>query len=291
MNNLSARGSWNARSLLYVPGDQRDRLDKAFSRGADGLLIDLEDAVAPGKKALARDTVAEWMTVQAARADAVWLRINADSPDDDIASISAPILGVMVPRAERELLVSVAELLGAHERRLGLDSGTFAIIPLIETARGLLDAVALAELPRVVRLAIGRADLAGELGLSIDPEGPEFRSILLQLVIASSAAQIAAPLAPTSTDFRDLEALRVSTEQLLKLGFRGRSAVHPAQLPVINEVFTPAPSEVDRAKRLIALFEAAERSGSGVAIGDDGRMVDAAVVRSAREIVQRAGIA
>lgn len=288
MENPVARDSRQARSLLYVPGDQRDRLDKAFARGADALIVDLEDAVAPAKKAGARDTVAEWMTADIPDAGAVWLRINADSSADDIASIRVPIAGVMVPRAESGLLSEVAEMLDAQEDLLGINPDTMAIIPLIETARGLVNAVELAGMRRVVRLAIGRADLAGELGLSVDPEGPEFRTILLQLVIASSAARIAAPLAPTSTDFRDLDALRVSTEQLMKLGFRGRTAVHPAQVPVINDVFTPTSDEVQRAQRVVAQFEAAERSGSGVVVGEDGRMVDVAVVRAARDVLSRA---
>lgn len=277
------------RSYLYVPGDQAERLEKALERGADALILDLEDAVAPQSKDGARELVGAWIRRNEASGSAVWLRITADEPAADIAAMGAPIAGVMVPRAEGALLDEVGRLLTAREKELGIPDGSLAIIPLIETARGLLGAVELAEAPRTVRLAIGRADLAGELGLSIDPEGPEFRSILLQLVIASSAAGIAPPVAPTSTDFRDLEALRGSTEHLLRLGYRGRTAVHPAQLPVINDVFTPSADEVQRAERLVVAFEEAERSGSGVITGDDGRMVDAAVVRTAREVLQRAG--
>ena len=147
------------------------------------------------------------------------------------------------------------------------------MIPLIETARGLLAAVELASTRRAVRLAIGRADLAAELGLGIDQEGPEFRSILLDIVIASAAAGISAPLAPTSTDFRDLDALRSSTAQLMRLGYRSRTAVHPAQLAVINEVFTPSADEVERAR---ALVEASNARSSRIRrhdrrSGQDGR--------------------
>jgi citrate lyase subunit beta/citryl-CoA lyase len=282
-------GTRSPRSYLYVPGDQGDRLEKALTRDADALILDLEDAVAPQSKTAARELVADWMRRNAASGEAVWLRITAEDPAADIAAIGAPIAGVMVPRAESPLLREVDGLLSAREKDLGIPEGALAVIPLIETARGLLDAVALASADRTARLAIGRADLAGELGLGVDPEGPEFRSILLQLVIASSAAGVAPPVAPTSTDIRDLEALRTSTEQLLRLGFRGRTAVHPAQLSVINEVFTPSEDEVERAERLVAAFEEAERGGSGVITDDNGRMVDVAVVRSAREVLQRAG--
>lgn len=276
------------RSYLYVPGDQGDRLEKALVRGADALILDLEDAVAPQSKAAARDLVGDWIQRNAANAQAVWLRITADDAAADIAAITGPIAGVMVPRAESVLLAEVDRMLTALESRLDTAVGSLAVVPLIETARGLLSAVDLASAPRTVRLAIGRADLAGELGLGIDHEGPEFRSILLQLVIASSAAGIAAPLAPTSTDFRDLDALRASTEQLLRLGYRGRTAVHPAQLAVINDVFTPSADEVQRALRLVAAFDESERNGSGVITDENGRMVDAAVVRSARDTLQRA---
>ncbi len=282
-------GTGSPRSYLYVPGGQAERLEKAPGRGADALILDLEDAVAPQNKTAARELVGGRIQGHPGFADSVWVRINADEPAADIAAIGAPIAGVMAPRAERALLGEVDGLLSARERDLGLTAGTLAVIPLIETARGLLDAVDLASAPRTVRLAIGRADLAGELGLGIDPEGPEFRTILLQLVIASSAAGISSPVAPTSTDFRDLDALRASTEQLLRLGYRGRTAVHPAQLPVINEVFTPSHEEVQRAERLVAAFDEAERKGSGVTVDENGRMVDAAVVRSAREVLERAG--
>lgn len=271
--------------MLYVPGDRREHLDKALERGADAVIVDLEDSVAPRSKAAARTMVADWIDRNAGHGHSIWLRINADTPAEDIETIASPIAGIMVPRAELDLLATVDGLLAAREAQLGAALGSIALIPLIETARGLLSAVDLAGAPRVARLAIGRADLAAELGLSVDPEGPEFRSMLLQLVIASSAVGISAPVAPTSTDFRDIDGLRASTVQLMKLGFRGRTAVHPAQLPVINEVFTPSAEEVQRSQRLVAAFDNAERSGTGVIVGEDGTMVDAAVVRSAREVL------
>lgn len=283
-------GATSPRSYLYVPGDQSGLLSKALERGADALILDLEDAVVPAKKALAREVVSEWIAQHGRVATSIWLRITAEGFSVDIAAITAKIAGVMVPKADLALLAQVDAVLSERERALGVPEGSFAVIPLIETARGLLNAVDLASHRRTVRLAIGRADLAGELGLEVDPDGPEFGTILLNLVIASSAAGISPPLAPTSTDFSNLDALRLSTEQLRRLGYRGRTAVHPAQISVINAVFTPSPEQVERATRLVAAFEEAERIGAGVTVDDDGRMVDVAVVRSARELLQRAGI-
>lgn len=285
----SPSSSRSPRSYLYVPGADEGRLSGASGRGADALILDLEDSVSMQNKATARDLVARWLAHSPTTSAQLWVRINSTSPDADIAAaVVAGVTGVMVPKAEPELLARVGELLADQERSLQLRAGTVRTIPLIETAYGLLAAVEQARMPRVHRLAIGRADLAGELGLTVEPEGAEFRPLLLQIVVASAAAGIAPPMAPTSTDFRDLDALRASTAQLLALGFRGRSAIHPAQLPVINEVFTPSRDEVQKAQRLVTAFEASENAGMGVMTDESGRMVDIAVVRSARELLSRA---
>lgn len=277
------------RSYLYVPADQARVLARALDRGADALILDLEDAVHPDRKEEARAIVATWLEGLDARPSLpLWLRVNADAARADLLAVRTPITGVMLPAAEIDTVQLLAPALEASEARLGLEPGELGVIALIETARGLLEARDLADHPRVRHLAIGRADLAGELGLSIDHDGPEFRALMLQLVVASSAARIAAPIAPTSTDYRDLDALRVSTSALAALGFRARTAIHPDQLAVINEVFTPDDEAVRRARRMVAMFEAALERGDGVAVGDDGRMVDAAVVRQARSLLARA---
>ncbi|HEY1624482.1 MAG TPA: PfkB family carbohydrate kinase [Streptosporangiaceae bacterium] len=277
------------RSYLYVPGDQPDRLAKAPARGADALIADLEDAVAPARKAIARAIVRRWLSEgPAGSRGEVWLRINAGQAGPDITEVvSGEIAGVVVPKAEPALLAEVSDLLAARERALGLPPGAIGMLPLIETAAGLLAAAALATAPRVLRLGIGEADLAAELGLRPDPGSDEMTALRLQVVVACAAARIAAPAAPMSADFRDLTALRTSTLALRRLGFRARTAIHPAQVAVINEVFTPSAGEVTRARGLIAAFEEAERTGAGVTTDGTGRMLDVAVVRSARAIVAR----
>lgn len=282
-------GAAAARSYLYVPGDRPDRLAGALSRGADALIIDLEDAVARAAKDHARETVTRWLAGLPAggAAGQLWIRVNADLAAADISAVTAAVTGVVVPKAEPALLAAVAGLLAAREQQAGLDHGRLRVLPLVETAAGLLQVTSLAAAPRVIRLGIGEADLAAELGLRPGPGREELAPIRLQLVIASAAAGIAAPVAPTATDFRDLAALRSSTRALLRLGFRARTAIHPAQLPVINEVFTPSPEEVGRARRLVAALEAAERDGAGVTVDENGAMVDVAVARSAREVLAR----
>jgi citrate lyase subunit beta / citryl-CoA lyase len=261
----------HARSWLYVPGNRRAFLDRAADRGTDALIVDLEDSVPPADKSAARETV--------------WLRLNSESPDADLQILTAGVTGVVVPKADPELVAGVGELLAGHERRLGIPACRLAIVPLIETARGMLTADQLASMPRVAHLAIGEADLCAELRLRPSDTSEELGPLRLRVVVASAAAGIGAPIAPTSTDFRDLQALRTSTEALLRSGFRARTAIHPAQVPVINDVFSPSAEEVAEARRLVDAFD---RSPSGVITDARGRMVDVAVVRSARELLDRA---
>jgi citrate lyase subunit beta/citryl-CoA lyase len=277
-----------ARSYLYVPGDQPGRLAKATDRGADALIVDLEDSVAVASKAAARAITAQWLSGQIDRECQVWVRVNVGSLADDLGAVVGPqVEGIVVPKAEPELLRDADRLLGELERERDITS-TVAVIGLVETGRGLLRAGELAAAPRVLRLGIGEADLLAELRISPSESRQELTSLRLQVVVASAAAGIAAPVAPTSTDFRDLDALRETTRQLMGLGFRARTAVHPAQVPTINDVFTPDPDEVARARRIVATYEAAAHGGSGTYVDDEGRMVDAAVIRSAREVLDLA---
>lgn len=285
---LDSAGAAATRSYLYVPGDRPDRLAGAASRGADALIIDLEDSVARPAKDRARETAGRWLAELPGTPGQLWIRVNADFADHDISVVSAAVTGVVVPKAEPGLLAEVDGLLTRRELDTGQGAGRLRVLPLIETAAGLLAVAMVAAAPRVARLGIGEADLTAELGLRPGPGREELAPIRLQVVIASAAAGIAPPVAPTSTDFRDLAALRSSTEALLRLGFRARTAIHPAQLPVINEVFTPSAAEVGQARRLIEALEAAERDGAGVTVDEDGAMVDVAVARSAREVLARA---
>ncbi len=278
----------SARSYLYVPGDQPDRLAKAADRGTDALIIDLEDSVAVASKAAARAATAQWLSRPVDHGCQVWVRVNADSLAVDLRAVVGPqVDGIVVPKAEPELLRDADHLLGELEHERGITS-TVGVIGLVETARGLLRAAELAAAPRVLRLGIGEADLLAELRIRPSDGRRELTSLRLQVVVASAAAGIAAPVAPTSTDFRDLGAFRETTRELMGLGFRARTAVHPAQVTTINEVFTPDPDEVARARRIVAAYEAAAQRGSGVCVDDEGRMVDGAVIRSAREVLDSA---
>ncbi|MET7707769.1 CoA ester lyase [Micromonospora sp. NPDC005413] len=281
-----------ARSYLYVPGDQPDKVARAAARGADACILDLEDAVAPAKKATARTTVGAFLADAAASAPATpqwWVRLNADTPSADIVAVVGPHLtGVVVPKADVDLLAEVHRLLGDAERDHGLPVGGIAVFALLETAGGVLRAEAVAAAPRVERIGLGEADLAAELRLQPGPDKVELWPFRSRAVLACAAVGLAPPVGPTETALRDPDRLEATSRLLLRQGFRGRTAIHPAQVPVVNRVFSPTAAEVDAAQDIVDRLAGAEQSGSGVAVAADGRMIDAAVARSAREVLDRA---
>jgi citrate lyase subunit beta/citryl-CoA lyase len=317
------------RSYLYVPGDQPDKLTKARHRGADALILDLEDAVAPAAKRAARQAVRAFLdeisksvagdlaasdpaasdpaaSGAAASGPAVlgsaairpagpqlWVRINPGrAAEADIAAVWHPVLtGVMAAKTESaDDLQRVHAALCRAERAAGVPEGSTAVVPLLESARAVLAAAEIAGGPRVVRLQIGEADLASELGLDVAGGGAQvLQSVRSTVVLAAAAAGLEPPVGPVSTDFRDLDALRRSTIELAGMGYLGRACIHPAQLAVVNEVFTPDPDALAHARSLLDRFDAERAAGRGVMVDDDGRMVDEAVVRRARRLVQLAG--
>ncbi len=139
--------------------------------------------------------------------------------------------------------------------------------------------------PWVEGLALGESDLLADLGCAPDLDADERRPLRMAMVVASAAAGRRGPTAPASTDYRDLDGFRDSCRTLRRLGYAARSAVHPAQVPVINEEFAPTADEVARARALIDEFDAAIAAGRGVVVGTDGTMIDEAVVRSARRLL------
>ncbi|WP_433239661.1 HpcH/HpaI aldolase/citrate lyase family protein [Streptosporangium sp. CA-135522] len=273
------------RSALYVPGDQPDKLAKALGRGSDSLIVDLEDAVLPAHKAAARAAVAGWLRELEPGGPEIYVRVNpGEAGHEDLRAVAvAGVRGVCVAKTESAAeLVEVDAVLTAAEAAEGLPAGSIAVCPLLESAGAILAAPQIARAPRVLRLQIGEADLRAELGVEAGPDERELLWARSQVVLASAAARLTPPLAPVSTDFRDLDALHTSTAALKRLGFRGRACIHPAQVPVVNEVFTPAEEELARARDLIARFEAA---GTGVVADARGRMVDEAVIRAARRLL------
>lgn len=271
-----------ARSALYVPGDSPDKLRSALDRGADELIVDLEDAVLPDRKDLARDIVAAWLDGLPATDVGVWVRVNpgaAGLVDVRAVGLAAGLTGVVLAKTE-----SVDDVAAASAVLDELGSSA-RIVPLLESGAAVLRALDIAAGPRVHRLQVGEADLRADLGVTLGPDERELLWVRSQIVAASAAAGVAPPIAPVSTDFRDLDALRASTEALARLGFVGRACIHPAQVAVVNEVFTPSAAAIAEAEEILA---ALANAGTGIALDARGRMLDEAVARQARLVLARA---
>ena len=272
------------RSLLYVPADRPDRVAKACSLtgddGPDAIIVDLEDGVAPSATAGARTGLGDLLPDRTEGSPQRWVRVNAG--DDLVADLQAlaplDVDGVILPKATAATVDRCADLLDSF-------GVSVPVTALVESAAGWLELAEIARHPGVIRMAIGEADLTADLGMTPSPDGLELLPLRIQLVVASAAAGIGAPTGPVSTEFRDLDALTSSTGALKAMGFGSRSAIHPAQLPVINRVFTPTPDELATARQVVELFDAALARGDGAIVGPDGRMLDEAVVRSARRLL------
>lgn len=262
------------RSYLYVPADRDDMLVKSTTLGADAVIADLEDAVLAAHKPTARDNVVAWLR-QDETGIQKWVRVNAPPylEEDLAAVVGLPSLaGIVVAKSDD------ADLLGQLPTHLPLQ-------PLIESARALAALSAIASTAGVERLQLGEADLSADLGTSFDHADYVLGPVRLQIVVTSAAAGIEPPVGPVSTNFRDLEAFERSTVALAQLGFGSRAVIHPAQVEVVNRVFTPSPADVDAANNVLQL---AVESSTGIFLDPDGRMVDEAVLRSARRVLGRA---
>ncbi|PRB18633.1 CoA ester lyase [Microbacterium sp. MYb62] len=258
------------RTGLYVPGDRPDRFLSAEESGADLVVFDLEDAVAPTAKSMARDAVVDWLRDGRRGTAAVQVRVNAGD-DADLRAVSAlaPDIGIRLPKVE-----SVVDL-----DRVGALAPGRPLIALLESARGVVNAPAIAEHPAVVALALGESDLRSEVGGG----EPVITHARLSMLYAARAAGLPAPMASVYPALRDLEGLADDTRRAAALGLFGRMAAHPIQLPVIAEVFAPAVEDVVWAREVVAALR-----GGGVATLSSGEMVDPAMRGRAERILRAA---
>ena len=271
------------RSVLFSPGDRPELMRKAPAAGADTVVFDLEDAVTPARKSEARSAVAGVLTDAAFDPDAeVCVRVNADAATaaDDLDAVldDDPRLdSVMVPKAAAAADIrEVAELVAARGADLPL-------MALCESARGVLAADEIAAVPAVDAVAFGAEDLAADVGATRTEGGEEVSHARQRVVLAAAAADVDA----IDTVFTDIEAtdrLAEETATAAQLGYDGKMAIHPAQVEVINEAFTPDPEEAEWAEKVLAAREAADDRG---VVRVDDEMIDAPLVARAERIVER----
>ncbi len=278
------------RSYLFAPGSNEKLLGKVFEAGADAVVLDLEDAVAPDRKEQARQMVAAALQNRDCEGTVVYVRINAVSTglwrDDINTVVGAALHGIRLAKAESaDELKQVDEALTEAEARAGLPVGLLTITPTIESARGLLAAAEMAKSSRVEALSFGAADFCRDIGAEPDAAETETLYARSQLVLISRAAGIHPPIASVHTWIKDPDGLRATSEAARRLGFFGRSCIHPSQIPIIHEVFTPTAEQVAEASALIEAFENAVAAGVGAVALANGQFVDRAVVERARAIV------
>lgn len=280
------------RSFLFVPADSARKLEKAGDAGADALILDLEDAVAPESKATARQMAAEYLQGR----DDAWVRINPVDTDlweaDVDAVLPAQPAGIILPkpRHAREA-VRLSEHIDVLENHHDIEHGQTKIIALctehpeaLFTLNGYVGTV-----PRLAGLSWGAEDLSAAVGgtANRDADGnwlPQFELARSLCLFAAAAAEVAA-IDTVFTDFRDETGLLRYAANARRDGFSGMLAIHPAQVPVINEAFEPTPDEIARAQRIVELFE--QNPGAGT-VGLDGRMIDRPHLVQAQRLLQQA---
>ncbi|MCW3842146.1 CoA ester lyase [Micromonospora yasonensis] len=263
------------RSWLYVPGHRADRVAKALAAGADAVVVDLEDAVPPDQKAAARETALR-LAAKGPHDRPLWVRVNDPAGpwgEDDVDALAGlSLAGLRVPRCEDPGLV----------REVATRAG-LPLQLLLESAAGLARAAELATAhPLVAGLGLGEADLSADLRVTGDDGLAWARG---WVVVAARAAGLPSPVQSVYTDVADLDGLRASTERARATGFVGRSVVHPRQIPVVHEVFTPTAAEVAAARAVLSAAARAEEAGEVAVLDADGRFVDPAVVRRARLVL------
>jgi citrate lyase subunit beta/citryl-CoA lyase len=275
--------------MLYVPGDRATMLAKSAGRGADGLILNLEDAVAPANREVARQTVARGLQTLDFRAAELIVRINALDSDDGYRDLLAVIPcvphAILLPKVRsaeevRFAAWTIERLAGIH----GLPPGGTRIMCMIESAAGVLAAAEIAAAhPRVAALIFGANDLAADLYCAPDPAGLPLRHAANRMLLAARAAGVDAIDTP-HMQLGDLDGLARSSQTARDLGFDGKSAIHPEQVGPINAAFSPAAEQVAWARRVLALLPDGDANRLG-AVLLDGQLIEAPHLARARRIL------
>jgi citrate lyase subunit beta/citryl-CoA lyase len=278
--NLPPSPLSDACSFLFVPATQPERYGKALASGADGVIIDLEDAVGLDDKAKAREILKNtWSSISIDQKHRIVVRCNAPGSSfyaaDLVLAKELQVRHLMIPKTESRDHVN-----GAAE-----ELKNTAFIPMIETPLGLHHLNEIASAEQVLRLALGNLDMQVELGISCDDNETEIDTARFMLVLASKLAQIAPPLDGVTPSTDDEPRIFAHAQKAKRFGFGAKLCIHPKQIPIVKRAFTPSPEELDWAKRVIS----ADKAAKGQAVKVDGKMVDRPVVMLAHRILVLAG--
>ena len=287
------------RSWMFVPGDRQKMIDKSMGLAVDAIMMDIEDGVAPAAKDTSRKQIAaalDQITARrkenpALRTPVRYVRINAvghERMHADLDHVIRPGLeGLAVPKVDSPEQVKIVEkILDEREPKMGIPRGSVRLLCAIESPRGLFNAFAIASSsPRVIGLMFGAEDYARELNLPLRREGEATDLIYgrSHLVNAAAAAHVQS-VDGVWPNFQDTEGLRKFALQARRLGFSGMSLIHPAQIDLVNEAFTPTTEELDYCRRVIQAFDDARARGEG-AIAFGGQLLDMPIVDRARQTI------
>lgn len=277
------------RTLLFVPGNQERRIEKARTVSADAIILDLEDTIPLPEKDTARKmTAAAIGGLALARRD-IFIRVNSLSTPYAKADIKTVInkglRGILLPKSDSADYIYQAEVeLVEAEKAVGLEKGSIGILALVETPKGILRAYEIAaSSPRILGIAFGAEDYALEMGINRTKEGSEIYYPRAVIALACHAAGVLA-IDGVYTDVKDTEGIIKETKLIKQMGFQGKMVIHPDQIAPVNQVFTPAPEEVAQARRVIEVFEDAVAQGQA-SIALDGKMIDVPVAERARNLL------
>ena len=280
------------RSLIFVPGNRQDMLEKARDFDADVIVADLEDAVPPAEKLNARRIVKEMGPTLSARGQKVMVRVNSLdtglTQDELSAVIGRHLYGVSIGKVESAWDIREYDRLTSWlEKEAGLEHGQVKFIPWIENSRAVMRVYEIATVSsRIVAVAFGAEDYTDDMGIQRTDAGEEVYFPRATIALAARAAGVAALDSPY-VRYRDQEGLKRDIEVGIKLGFKGKFAIHPAQLDITNAMFSPQDEDVEYARQVVAAWDQAEAGGKG-STSMEGRMIDVPVVKRARNLLAMA---
>ncbi len=280
------------RALLYMPGDSQRKIEKALTLNADSICMDLEDGVAAGQKAAAREVVRQALTTLDFGRSERLVRINSVGSGLEAADLGVTITGrpngVLLPKVDGARAVAwLDQQISAAEQDHGWPAGEIAIIAVVETARGIVNLGEIcAASPRLQALIFGAEDLAADVGATRTRDGAEVFFARSALVTWAAAYGLQA-IDMVYVDYQDLEGLAREARQAVELGYVGKQAIHPRQIDPIQSAFTPSAEAIERAQHIVSAAAANEAAGLG-AFAVDGKMVDAPVIRAAQAVLAKA---
>jgi citrate lyase subunit beta-like protein len=280
------------RALLYVPGDDPHKINKAKSLSVDSICLDLEDGVALNRKQEARNIIREFLSQFDSGASERLVRINPINTD--IARVDLSLIlplqpdGIVIPKVETPIQIKwVSQQIKLIETENNWEPGKIAILAIVESAQGIINLAEIAEADRRLQaLIFGAEDLAADIGARRTREASEVFYARSAVVLHAKAAGLQA-IDLVCMDFSDLTRLRAETIQGLNMGYTGKQTIHPLQITVVQDIFTPTEAEIAEATNILLAYNKHLENGIG-AFAIDGMLIDAPVIRAANNILERA---